>query len=94
MCNHHEHHHQHCCGSSNSSTIFRAITALLLFAGGFKFSILFFLAYIIAGWDVIFKAAKNITKGHVFDENFLMSAATIGALCIKEYPEAVMVMIL
>ena len=94
MCNHHEHHHQPCCGSSNSSTIFRAITALLLFAGGFKFSILFFLAYIIAGWDVIFKAAKNITKGHVFDENFLMSAATIGALCIKEYPEAVMVMIL
>lgn len=95
MCNHHEHHHQHCCScSNNSSTIFRALAALLLFAGGFKFSILFFLAYIIAGWDVIFKAAKNITKGHVFDENFLMSAATIGALCIKEYPEAVMVMIL
>ena len=95
MCDCHEHHHgDHKEHSSNNNTLMRAAIALLLFAGGFKFRLLFFIAYLIAGGDVLFKAAKNITKGRVFDENFLMSAATVGALSIREYPEAVMVMIL
>ncbi len=95
MCDCHEHgleEHEH--SKDNDTTLMRSIIALLLFAGGFKFKLLFFIAYLLAGGDVLFKAAKNITKGRVFDENFLMSAATAGALCIKEYPEAVMVMIL
>ena len=50
-------------------------------------------AYLILGKDVVFTALKNLTKGHVFDENFLMSIATIGAFCIGEYPEAVGVML-
>ena len=50
-------------------------------------------AYLILGWDVVFTALKNLTKGHIFDENFLMSIATIGAFCIGEYPEAVGVML-
>lgn len=56
---------------------------------------LFFLvlAYIILGGDVVMKAAKNIAKGHVFDENFLMSLSSIGAFIIGEAPEAVAVML-
>lgn len=48
----------------------------------------------IAGGDVVLKAIKHILKGKVFDENFLMVLATVGALAIGEYPEAVMVMVL
>ena len=50
-------------------------------------------AYAILGWDVVLTALRNLTKGHVFDENFLMSIATIGAFFIGEYPEAVGVML-
>ena len=50
-------------------------------------------AYVILGRDVVATALKNLTKGHVFDENFLMSIATIGAFFIGEYPEAVGVML-
>lgn len=50
-------------------------------------------AYIILGGDVVLKAVKNIIKGRVFDENFLMSLSSIGAFCIGEYPEAVAVML-
>ncbi len=50
-------------------------------------------AYIILGREVIATALKNLRKGHVFDENFLMSVATIGAFCIGEFPEAVGVML-
>lgn len=53
----------------------------------------FVIAYVILGNDILLKAAKNLTKGHVFDENFLMSLATIAALVIGEYPEAVGVML-
>ena len=56
--------------------------------------ITFLVAYIIAGGDVLFSAIKHIVKGKVFDENFLMGIATIGAFAIGEYPEAVMVMLL
>lgn len=67
---------------------------LVLFAHIFKIDFLYFIAYIISGYEVIFKAFRNILKGEVFDENFLMVIATIGAFCIKEYPEATFVMLL
>lgn len=51
------------------------------------------LAYIILGIDVVMRAVQNIVKGRIFDENFLMSLSTIGALIIGEYPEAVAVML-
>ena len=49
---------------------------------------LFVIVYLLLGLEVIIKAIKNIAHGQVFDENFLMSVATIGALCIQEFPEA------
>lgn len=55
--------------------------------------ILYTLAYIIVGYDIILKALKNLKRGKVFDENFLMTIATIGAFCIKELEEAVAVML-
>ena len=50
-------------------------------------------AYVVLGREVVVTALKNLVRGHVFDENFLMSLATIGAFCIGEYPEAVGVML-
>ena len=49
--------------------------------------------YVVIGWDVLWKAARNIAHGQVFDENFLMSLATVGAFATGEYPEAVAVML-
>lgn len=51
------------------------------------------LIYLLIGYDVVKKAVMNIVKGQIFDENFLMSVATIGAMLIGEYPEAVAVML-
>ncbi len=109
MQHNHEHHthnggnHHHCghehCSENQKAILIRVILALILFGAGFyipqdfKFAV-YFTAYAIAGWDVVFRAVKNIFKGEVFDENFLMSIATLGAFGIKEYPEAVMVMVL
>ena len=56
-------------------------------------NILFILSYIIVGFEIILEAIENILKGKVFDENFLMSVATIGAFVIGEFPEAVAVML-
>lgn len=55
--------------------------------------ILFIASYLVIGGEVILTALKNITNGEIFDENFLMSIATIGAFFIGEYPEAVAVML-
>lgn len=52
------------------------------------------IAYLILGYDVIFKAVKNLFRGQIFDENFLMSLSTVGAFAIGEYPEAAAVMLL
>lgn len=90
----HEHHH-----TGNRNTLIRVIFALIIFIAGFltpenfRFAV-FLTAYAICGWDVLYRAAKKIFRGEVFDENFLMGIATIGAIALKEYPEAVMVMIL
>ena len=54
---------------------------------------LYIVAYVILGYDVVLGAVKNIIKGRVFDENFLMSLSSIGAFFIGEYPEAVAVML-
>lgn len=54
---------------------------------------IFIISYFIIGGDVLLRAVRNITRGQVFDENFLMALATIGAFAIKEYPEAVSVML-
>lgn len=54
---------------------------------------LFIISYIIIGYDILKKAVKNIFRGKVFDENFLMAIATIGAFAIQEFPEAVAVML-
>ena len=54
---------------------------------------LFLASYLVIGGDVLFKAVKNILRGQVFDENFLMGIATVGAFIIGEYPEGVAVML-
>ena len=54
---------------------------------------IYIVSYLIVGLDVLIEAIKNIFKGEVFDENFLMTIATIGAFAIGEYPEAVAVML-
>lgn len=94
-----EHHHD-CHEEENEFSPQKAVIILLLFISGvfLKPELLkigfFLIAYLVASGDVLLKACKNIIKGKVFDENFLMSIATIGALAIGEYPEAVMVMFL
>ena len=57
-------------------------------------SIIYIVAYIIAGWEVIKEAFEDIIHGEIFGENFLMTVATIGAIAIGEFPEAVLVMFL
>src|SRR5699024_5612347 len=54
---------------------------------------LFVVAYLVAGYDVIWRAVRNIFNGQVFDENFLMTIATLAAFYVQEYPEAVAVML-
>lgn len=55
--------------------------------------VMYIVAYILVGGEVVLRAVKNITKGQVFDENFLMTIATVGAFAIGEYPEGVAVML-
>ena len=76
-------------------TLERAIFSILLLVSAYIFSlpILAIISYIVAGYDVILKAFKNMLKGKVFDENFLMSLATIAALCTNNIEEAAAVMI-
>lgn len=98
MCEHH-HHHKHSVNEKlqiikiGLSIVIFLIAVLMNTSENIRF-IFFLIAYLISGGDVLLKAIKNIIKGQVFDENFLMGLATFGAFAIKEYPEAVMVMIL
>lgn len=99
MCEH-EHHHEYEEKNEKQRLLKITIGFCILLCGlfcnlqGLSKFLVFFVAYIIVGFDIILTAIKNIIKGEVFDENFLMSLATIGAFSIKEYPEAVMVMVL
>ncbi len=65
----------------------KIITSEYLYAG------LLLVSYFTVGWDILWRAVCNIAHGKVFDENFLMSIATVGAVITGEYPEAVFVMI-
>ena len=55
--------------------------------------VIYLVPYLVAGYDIIFKAFRNIRNGQVFDENFLMMLATFGAFGVQEYSEAVAVML-
>lgn len=101
MCEH-DHNHHHSDEQENNKlaiaklviSIVIFVTATILHPTGLNRLLIYFSAYLIAGGDVVLKAIKHILKGKVFDENFLMVLATVGALAIGEYPEAVMVMVL
>ena len=77
-------------------TFAAVIFCVLLFVPveGIPKLVLFLIPYLLVGTEVLISAFKNITKGKIFSESFLMSIATIGAFCLGEYPEAVMVMLL
>ena len=92
--------------AENKWTVIKAVSALVIMLLGIIFEkeihntpfhiaeyAIFITAYLIAGWKVITKAVKNIFKGKVFDENFLMTIATLGAFAIDEMAEAVAVML-
>ena len=95
--NHHVHEHEDFTGLQICkiciAPVFLICAICIDISDTLKF-LLFIAAYLIAGGDILLKAFKNIIKGKIFDENFLMGLATLGAFAIKEYPEAVMVMLL
>ncbi|MVX63295.1 cadmium-translocating P-type ATPase [Clostridium chromiireducens] len=85
---------------NNKSEIIRFAIGALIFgaATAMKFPsvvelVLYFISYVLIGGEVVLGALRNIRRGQVFDENFLMSIATIGAFAIGEYPEGVAVML-
>ena len=69
------------------------VICVLLPVSGWPRLLVFLAPYGVIGWDVLWRAVRNIAHGQVFDENFLMALATVGALAIGEYPEAVFVML-
>ena len=91
-----------CCGcqqevkKEKNRGLYRLFLAGGLFLAGLLLPwgpVFFVAAYLVAGWDVVWNAAKNIVRGRVFDEHFLMSLASLGAFALGEYPEAVAVML-
>ena len=80
--------------------LFRIIIAAVLFAAGSLLTLdptaemaVFLVCYVVIGWDIVWKALTNILHGQVFDENFLMTIATIGALILGAHSEGVAVML-
>lgn len=78
----------------------RILIAAVLFAAGSLLPLgpmvemgVFLVCYAVIGWDIVWKAVTNILHGQVFDENFLMTIATIGALILGEHSEGVAVML-
>lgn len=61
--------------------------------GSWLLFLIYLIPYLVIGYDIIYKAARNISHGQIFDENFLMTIATLGAFGVKEYSEAVAVML-
>ena len=93
---HHDHEHAH---QNGYQTLIRAGVAVVMLAGGFFLQgwaqiVVWLAAYGIAGWDVVRDAVRNVLHGEWFDEKFLMSVASIGAMCIGEYAEGTVVMAL
>ncbi|MEA5064699.1 MAG: heavy metal translocating P-type ATPase [Eubacteriales bacterium] len=69
------------------------LLARILRPEGFWEPAAYLIPYAVIGWDIVWRALRGIARGQVFDENFLMSLATVGALATGEYPEAVFVML-
>lgn len=93
----HDHDHG---GAVEREEVVRLGIALVLFLAGLLLPVtesiqllLYAAAYLISGWEVLLQAGRNITKGHVFDETFLMSVASIGACLIGEVGEGAAVML-
>ena len=96
----HKHDHNHDHGAMDKMDIIRIGVGLILFISPFLLKlegsvglIVYLLSYLVVGYDVIIRAAKNVAAGIPFDENFLMTLATVGAFIIGEYPEGVAVML-
>ena len=103
----HTHHPQdcgHCHHAPEAHSHSHSLWPLLLGAGLFVLGLAldrlglpglaaYISAYLVLGWDVLYTAGRNLIKGHVFDEHFLMSIATLGAFAIRECPEAVGIML-
>jgi Zn2+/Cd2+-exporting ATPase len=105
----HDHDHDHDHGSEEFSLrreILGVVGVIVLFAIGLIFEkplhntpysiaeyLIYLPAYLLSGWGVLTSAGRNILKGRVFDENFLMTVATLGAIAIHMLPEAVGVML-
>lgn len=93
----HDHNHDH--GNSKKEFVRLGVGATIFaIATAFNFSFyvelsLFLVSYLLVGGEVVLRALKNIRGGQIFDENFLMSIATIGAFAIGEFPEGVAVML-
>ena len=95
----HDHDHDHGHGEAGPALLWRVgIAALLLLSGvltqGTVSLLLFVAAYLTAGWDILLTSVRNIARGEIFDENFLMTVASIGAMCVGEYAEGVLVIVL
>ncbi len=105
----HEHEEEHgcCCGhchdhgheeESLKTLIIRLVAGGILFAAGFfapspADTFLFLAAYIVLAYDIVISAVRNIFGGHIFDENLLMTVASVGAFLVGEHPEAAAVML-
>ena len=74
-----------------SAVLFLAVVLMPL--NGIERIAAFIVPYLVIGWDVLWKAIRNIAHGQIFDENFLMALATVGAFGTGEFPEAVAVML-
>lgn len=94
--------------SKQKKMLYRIITAFVLFVvlmvlehtgvleqlpGQWLVFLIYLIPYLVIGYDIVYKAVRNISHGQVFDENFLMMVATFGAFGVKEYSEAVAVML-
>lgn len=96
----HDHSHSHDHGDLHKWDIVKIMVSGILFLlaiilkfEGMPRFLVFLIAYLIVGYEVIFRAIKNIAGGRPFDENFLMTLATLGAFIIGEYPEGLAVML-
>ena len=75
------------------ATILFIVALIIRFSSDWINKTIYIFSYLIVGTEIVRKAIRNIIRGKVFDENFLMTIATIGAFAIGEFPEAVAVML-